>query len=87
MGESSPVNVRFSFTNRTWTPRFVKSKTSFRRSSRLRASRSIEWHTNVWPSRMKDSSSSRLGRFVSFPEALSVNVLSSSKPSSCRSSL
>jgi hypothetical protein len=87
MGESSPVNVRLSFTNRTWTPRLVRSKTIFRRSSRLRASRSIEWHTSVSPSRMKDSSSSRLGRFVSLPEVLSVNVLSSFKPSSCRSSL
>ncbi len=62
MGESSPVEVRFSFSRRTCTPQSVKSRTTLRRSSRLRASRSIVtelpnageppqiWHSALQPS-------------------------------------
>ena len=51
MGESLPVNVMCSRTNSTAIPASVNSRTSARRSSRLRASRSIEWTTTVSPSR------------------------------------
>ena len=46
-GESSPVNVRFSFTNSIRTPRLVRFCTRRRRSSRLRARRSMPCTTTV----------------------------------------
>jgi len=42
IGEASPDNDRFSLTNSTFTPRVVSVATSERRSTRLRASLSIE---------------------------------------------
>jgi hypothetical protein len=51
MGESSPVNRRFSFTNSTAMPRVVRSPTIFRKSINDRAKRSILCITTVSPSR------------------------------------
>jgi hypothetical protein len=56
----------------------------WRKSSRLRASRSIECTITVSPSRTNASISSSFGRAVSLPDALSVKVRSTSTPSSCR---
>lgn len=58
------------------TPRWVRPCTRRRRSSRLRARRSMLCTTTVSPSRTKASSRSSSGRRVSLPDALSVNTLS-----------
>ena len=85
IGESSPVKVRFSLMNVMQIPRLVSRWTRWRRSSRFRASRSMLCTTTVSPSRTKDCSASSSGRRVSLPEALSVNTLSNSIRSNCRS--
>lgn len=74
IGESSPVNFSPSLTNSMRTPRCVSPWTMRRRSSRLRASLSMLCTTTVSPSRTKASSLSSSGRWVSLPEALSVNT-------------
>ena len=56
IGESSPVNVRLSFANSMRAPRLVRSCTRRRRSSRLRARRSMLCTTTVSPSRTNESS-------------------------------
>jgi len=59
-------------------------RTSRRRSSRLRASRSIECTITVSPSRTNASSSASLGRVASLPEAVSVKTRSTATRSSWR---
>jgi hypothetical protein len=84
MGESSPVKTRLSLTNSTCTPLRVRVWTSERRSSRLRASRSMLCTTTVSPLRANRSSSVSSGLDVSLPEALSVKTRSRTWPSSWR---
>jgi len=69
---SSPVKVSCSFRNCTRTPRTVRVRTRARRSSRLRARRSIECTRTVSPSRTKASNPSSCGRAVLRPDALPV---------------
>ena len=63
----------------------VRDWTNFRRSSSLRASRSMLWTTSVSPSRAKVSMASSWGRLTSLPEAFSVKTRSSDCPSNWRS--
>jgi hypothetical protein len=63
---------------------FTDDATMRRRSSRLRARRSVECVTTMSPSGTKLSMAASCGRFTSVPEALSVNVRSTARSSSCR---
>lgn len=78
------MKTKLSLTNSTRTPLRVRPWTNERRSSRLRASRSMLWTTTVSPSRANRSSSVSSGLVVSLPEALSVNTRSRTWPSSWR---
>src|SRR4051794_3801510 len=66
MGESSPVKERCSLTNSIRTPLPVRVWTIRRRSSRLRASRSMLWTKTVSPVRTK-LKEFQLGAFGVFP--------------------
>ncbi|SSV77985.1 Uncharacterised protein [Acinetobacter baumannii] len=72
-------------TNSICTPRCVSVCTIRRKSSRLRARRSMLCTTTVSPVRAKLISASSCGRLTSLPDALSLKARSTLTPSSCRS--
>lgn len=76
---SSPVKARFYFLKRTRIPRSVKPDTSFRRSSRLRASRSRVWQRTASLLRTNSLSCSSRVSCRSLLDAFSINCLSSKR--------
>jgi hypothetical protein len=82
IGESSPVKVRLSLTNSMRTPRSALHEAA--QVIEVARQRSMLCTTTVSPSRTKASSLSSSGRWVSLPDALSVNTLPPDT-SSCRS--
>jgi hypothetical protein len=70
IGESSPLKPKLSLTNSIRIPRLVNVCTSRRRSSRLRARRSILYTTTVSPSRANAYRASSCARCVSFARGL-----------------
>lgn len=85
IGACSSLKANCSVTNGTVMPRLVSSRDRWRRSSRSRGSRSVECTTTVSPARANFNIAVSSGRLVLLPETVSVNTVSTSMPSSCRS--